>query len=183
MMNMLANREENRMSLMLTKAIFPEFGTKALDIPYYVSEKHMYIVDQYTTESGTRQVKYVAVSRRLLVEIVLVHYHSWTLMSSARILIPSGEYLKVVKTYEWPLTTYYSKASLCEKIEELTQEYALDNLSECGEAEIEYLKQYVQELVSNLLTQTVDSHVAEDGLQILKTYCVQMKVCRDFVTF
>ena len=121
-MNMLANRDENRMSLMLTKAIFPEFGTKALDIPYYDSEKHMYIVDQYTTESGNRQVKYVAVSRRLLVEIVLVHYHSWTLMSSARILIPSGEYLKVVKTYEWPLTTYYSKSSLCEKIEELTKD-------------------------------------------------------------
>jgi hypothetical protein len=142
----------------------------------------MYIVDQYTTESGNRQVKYVAVSRRLLVEIVLVHYHSWTLMSSVRILIPYGEDLKVVKTYEWPLTTYYNKTSLCEKIEELTQEYALDNMSGCSEAEIEYLKQYVHELVSSLLTQTVESHIADDGLQILKTYCAQMKVCKDFVT-
>ena len=36
--------------------IFPEFGSASLDIPYYDSEKHMYIVDQYTSESGNRHV-------------------------------------------------------------------------------------------------------------------------------
>ena len=34
----------------MISCIFPEYGTSALDIPYYDSEKRMYLVDQYTAE-------------------------------------------------------------------------------------------------------------------------------------
>ena len=58
-------------NLALMSKIFPEYGTASLDIPYYDSDKHMYIVDQYTSESGNRRVTYVAVSRQLCVEVTL----------------------------------------------------------------------------------------------------------------
>ena len=83
----------------LVSSIFPEYNTPALDIPYYDSEKHMYIVDQYTSESGNRHVTYVSVGRHLCVEVALTMYHSWTLMSSMRVMIPNVETQKVVKTF------------------------------------------------------------------------------------
>ena len=85
--------------LVILNRIFPEFGSASLDIPYYDSEKHMYIVDQYTSESGNRHVTYVAVGRHLCVEVTLTMYHSRTLMSSMRVMIPKVETQKVVNTF------------------------------------------------------------------------------------
>ena len=88
-------------------AIFPEYGTTALDIPSYDSEKHMYIVDQHTAPSGNRSIIYVAVGRHLVVEATIGLFHCWTYMNIVRLLIPDGKTLKVVKTFEWGKSTYY----------------------------------------------------------------------------
>ena len=154
-------------------SIFPEFGTSAIDIPYYDSDKHMYIVDQYTSESGNRRVTYVAVSRQLCVEVTLTMYHSWTLMSSVRVMIPNVESLKVVKTYEWPQTTYFNLLKLCEA----------DNLHDLSEEEQTQLTEFVDSLVDGLLRGDIDTHLQDGCHEILAAYCRQMKVCRDFVTF
>lgn len=164
-------------------SIFPEYGTSALDIPYYDSDKHMYIVDQYTSESGNRRVTYVAVSRQLCVEVTLTMYHSWTLMSSVRVMIPNVESLKVVKTYEWPQTTYFNLLKLCEKIRDLAKEFAADNLHDLSEEEKAQLREFVDSLVDGLLRGDIDTHLQDGCYEILAAYCRQMKVCRDFVTF
>ncbi len=75
------------------------YSSVSLDLQYYDSEKHMCIVDQYTSESGNRHVTYVVVGRHLCVEVALTMYHSWTLMSSMRVMIPNVEIQKVVKTF------------------------------------------------------------------------------------
>ena len=52
-------------------SIFPSFGTPALDVPHYDSDKHMYIVDQHTSLAGNRSVTYVAIGDQMVVEVVL----------------------------------------------------------------------------------------------------------------
>lgn len=163
--------------------IFPEYGTAALDIPYYDSEKHMYIMDQYTSESGNRHVTYVAVGRHLCVEVTLTMYHSWTLMSSMRVMIPNFETLKVVKTFEWPKTTYYDVMGLCQKIRDLVQDYANDNLPDLSSEERSQMERFVDTLVCELLGGDLESHDKNGCLMVLGAYCRQMKVCKDFVTF
>ncbi|MBO5815408.1 MAG: hypothetical protein J6R30_04775 [Bacteroidales bacterium] len=167
----------------LIKGIFPEYGTFALDIPYYDSDKHMYIVDQYTSDSGNRRVTYVAVSRQLCVEVTLTMFHSWTLMSAIRVMIPNIESLKVVKTYEWPQTTYFNLLKLCEKIRDLAVEFAADNLHDLTEDEEKQLSEFVDSLIGNLLRDDIDAHLQSGCDEILAAYCKQMKVCKDFVTF
>ena len=167
----------------MISCIFPEYGTSSLDIPYYDSDKHMYIVDQYTSESGNRRVTYVAVSRQLCVEVTLTMYHSWTLMSSVRVMIPNVESLKVVKTYEWPQTTYFNLLKLCEKVRDLAKEFAADNLHDLSEEEQTQLTDFVDSLVVGLLRGDIYTHLQDGCHEILAAYCKQMKVCRDFVTF
>jgi hypothetical protein len=167
----------------MISCIFPEYGTSALDIPYYDSEKHMYLVDQYTAESGNRQITYVAAGRKLCVEVTLGFYHSWTFMNKVRVMIPNRESLKVVKIYEWPQSSYYDVIKLSEKIRELVREYAADNLQGISKEETEQLKEFVDALIYELLSGDVESHDRNGSLEVLAAYCKQMKVCRDFVTF
>lgn len=167
----------------LISHIFPEYGTSALDIPYYDSEKHMYLVDQYTAESGNRQITYVAAGRKLCIEVTLGLYHSWTYMNKVRIMIPNRDNLKVVKTYDWPQSSYYDVMRLTCKIRDLTREYASDNLHGLSEDERKQLSEFVDLLVQELFSGDVDTHDRNGCLEVLTAYCKQMKVCRDFVTF
>lgn len=162
--------------------IFPEFGTKAPDVPHFDADKHMYIVDQYTAASGNRSIMYVAVGRQLVVEFTMGLYHSWSLMNKVRLLIPDGTALKVVKTFDWEGTTYFNMDILRCKIAELATEYAMDNIGMVGSKAIEQVSAFVGKLVGDLLTQDVDSQLKDNDLQVLKAYCMQMKVCKDFVT-
>jgi len=164
-------------------AIFPEYGSHALDIPHFDADKHMYIVDQYTAASGNRSIMYVAVGRQLVVEFTMGLYHSWSLMNKVRLLIPDGKALKVVKTYDWEGTTYFNVDTLHSKIAELATEYAMDNIGMAGGEVTEQVSNFVGKLVADLLDQDVDSQLKDNGLEILKSYCRQMKVCKDFVTF
>lgn len=167
----------------MISCIFPEYGTSALDIPYYDSEKQMYLVDQYTAESGNRQITYVAAGRKLCVEVTLGFYHSWTFMNKVRVMIPNRESLKVVKIYEWPQSSYYDVFKLSEKIRELVREYAADNLQDISKEEAEQLKEFVDALIYELLSGDVESHDRNGSLEVLAAYCKQMKVCKDYVTF
>ena len=162
--------------------IFPEYGTLAIDIPYYDSEKHMYLVDQHTSDSGNRQITYVAAGRKLCIEITLGLYHCWTYMNKVRVMIPNRDTLKVVKTYEWPQSSYYNIMELTSKIRDLARGYASDNLQCLSEDERKQLFEFVDLLVQELLSGDVDTHDRNGCLEVLTAYCKQMKVCRDFVT-
>ena len=162
--------------------IFPEYGTKALDIPHFDADKHMYIVDQYTAASGNRSIMYVAVGRQLVVEFTMGLYHSWSLMNKVRLLIPDGTALKVVKTFDWEGTTYFNLDILRCKIAELAMEYAMDNIGVVGGQATEQVSAFVGKLVGDLLSQDVDSQLKDNGLKVLKAYCRQTNVCKDFVT-
>ena len=162
--------------------IFPEYGTLAIDIPYYDSEKHMYLVDQHTSDSGNRQITYVAAGRKLCIEVTLGLYHSWTYMNKVRVMIPNRDTLKVVKTYDWPQSSFYNIMELTSKIRDLAREYASDNLQCLSEDEKKQLFEFVDMLVQELLSGDVDTHDRNGCLEVLTAYCKQMKVCRDFVT-
>ena len=164
------------------RSIFPEFGTKAPDMPLFDSDKHMYIVDQYTSAAGNRSVTYVGVSRQLAVEATFGLYHCWTLMDRIRLLVPDGMSLKVVKTFDFPQTTYYNNGDMNAKILELAKEYAMDNLPGKAAGQEEQVSSFVDALVGNLLSQDVDSQMADNGMAVLKAYCRQMNLCRDYVT-
>ena len=163
--------------------IFPEYGASASDIPYYDSEKHMYLVDQYTSDSGNRQITYVAAGRKLCVEVTLGFYHSWTYMNKIRVMIPNRDALKVVKTFDWPQSSYYNVMELTGKIRDLAREYASDNLQGLSDNEKKQLSDFVDTLVQELLSGDVDTHDRNGCLEVLVAYCKQMKVCKDFVTF
>lgn len=58
----------------------------------------------------------------------------------------------------------------------------MDNIGIVGGEASEQVGIFVGELVSDLLAQDVDSQLQNNGLLVLKAYCLQMKVCKDFVT-
>lgn len=162
--------------------IFPEFGTKAPDVPHYDSEKHMYIVDQYCSAAGNRTITYVAVGRQLVVEVAIGLYHCWTLLNKVRLLIPHGKQFEVVKTFEWQGTVHYELAELRNQIASLATEYALDNIGLAGGEVTKDVSRFVGGMVADLLAQDVDSQLEDNGLEILRAYCRQMNLCKDFVT-
>jgi hypothetical protein len=143
----------------------------------------MYLVDQYTAESGNRQITYVASGRKICVEVTLGFYHSWTFMNKVRVMIPNSESLKVVKTYDWPQSSYYNVMELTEKIRDLIHEYAVDNIHGLSDAERQRLFEFVEALINELLSGDFESHERNGSLEVLAAYCKQMKVCKDYVTF
>ena len=185
-LNMKLQVKQNAQTLnekSLIQRIFPEFGTAALDIPYYDSDKHMYLVDQYTSKEGNRSITYVAVSSHLCVEVSIGFYHSWTHMNKIRIMTPNHRLLKVVRTYEWPQSTYYDNVELCQKIRELAQQIAQDNQHGVTNEDKQLVRAYVDSLVDALLSGNVASLDNGGTRAVLEAYCRQMKVCRDFVAF
>ena len=162
------------------KMLFPEYGTKASDIPVYDSKMHMYIVEQYVTQGGHRQVIYVAVSGFVVAELTIGFYHSFTMQNKLRLLIPDGSALKVVRMFEWPQTTYYNMDDVNAKIKEMMNGYVLDNVGLISGVESEELKSMVQGLADNLLKEDVTAHQVGAGNEVLKAYCRQMKVCHDY---
>ncbi len=116
------------------------------------------------------------------VEVTIGFYHSWTLMDKLRLMIPNADGMKVISTYDWPQTTYYDKTALERKVEELASDYARANIGVVGGKENNMLKTYVSEMVSDLFQQDIESQTKANGMEILKVYCSQMKVCRDYVT-
>lgn len=162
------------------KMLFPEYGTKASEIPVYDSKMHMYIVDQHYTKGGHLQVTYVAVSGFVVAELTIGFYHSFTIQNKLRLLIPDGMGLKVVRMFEWPQTTYYNMDDVNAKIKEMMNDYVLDNVGLIAGAESEELKSMVRELADNLLKEDISAHQLGAGNEVLKAYCRQMKVCQDF---
>lgn len=160
--------------------LFPMYGTVAPDVPVFDSEKHMYIVDQWTAASGNRYVTYVAVGRRVAAEVMLGFYHGWVLMDKVSLLVPRGTRFDVVKTFEWSGTAYYDLTELRDRIASLATEYAVDNIGVLGGKVSGEVSRFVGELVADLLSQDVDSQLEDNGLQILKAYCRQKNLCKDF---
>ena len=175
--------EPNHDAKSLIQRIFPIFGTPALDIPYYDSEKHMYIVDQHTSKEGNRSITYVAVNNHLCVEVTLGFYHSWTFMNKIRLMIPNYRLLNVVSTFEWPQSTYFNNVEMCEKIKELVHEYAQSNKCGASAKEQEELTEFVNSQTTLLFNGEASSLDNEETRSVLEAYCRQMKVCRDFVAF
>lgn len=175
--------EPNLDAKSLIQRIFPVFGTPALDIPYYDTEKHMYIVDQYTSNEGNRSITYVAVNNHLCVEVSLGFYHSWTFMNKIRLMIPNYRLLNVVSTFEWPQSTYFNNVEMCEKIKELVHEYAQSNKCGASAKEQEELAEFVNTQTTLLFNGDASSLDNEETRSVLEAYCRQMKVCRDFVAF
>lgn len=177
------NTEPNLDAKSLIQRIFPVFGTPALDIPYYDSEKHMYIVDQHTSKEGNRSITYVAVNNHLCVEVTLGFYHSWTFMNKVRLMIPNYRLLNVVSTFEWPQSTYFNNVEMCEKIKEQVHEYAQSNKYGASVKEQEELAEFVNSQTALLFNDQASSLDNEETRAVLEAYCRQMKVCRDFVAF
>ena len=177
------NTEPNLDAKSLIQRIFPVFGTPALDIPYYDSEKHMYIVDQHTSKEGNRSITYVAVNNHLCVEVTLGFYHSWTFMNKIRLMIPNYRLLNVVSTFEWPQSTYFNNVEMCEKIKELVHEYAQSNKYGASVKEQEELAEFVNSQTALRFNDPASSLDNEETRSVLEAYCRQMKVCRDFVAF
>lgn len=175
--------EPNLDAKSLIQRIFPVFGTPALDIPYYDTEKHMYIVDQHTSNEGNRSITYVAVNNHLCVEVSLGFYHSWTFMNKIRLMIPNYRLLNVVSTFEWPQSTYFNNVEMCEKIKELVHEYAQSNKCGASAKEQEKLAEFVNSQTTLLFNGDASSLDNEETRSVLEAYCRQMKVCRDFVAF
>ena len=175
--------EPNLDAKSLIQRIFPGFGTPALDIPYYDTEKHMYIVDQHTSNEGNRSITYVAVNNHLCVEVSLGFYHSWTFMNKIRLMIPNYRLLNVVSTFEWPQSTYFNNVEMCEKIKELVHEYAQSNKCGASAKEQEELAEFVNSQTTLLFNGDASSLDNEETRSVLEAYCRQMKVCRDFVAF
>ena len=175
--------EPNLDAKSLIQRIFPVFGTPALDIPYYDTEKHMYIVDQHTSKEGNRSITYVAVNNHLCVEVSLGFYHSWTFMNKIRLMIPNYRLLNVVSTFEWPQSTYFNNVEMCEKIKELVHEYAQSNKCGASAKEQEELAEFVNSQTTLLFNGDASSLDNEETRSVLEAYCRQMKVCRDFVAF
>lgn len=175
--------EPNLDAKSLIQRIFPVFGTPALDIPYYDTEKHMYIVDQHTSNEGNRSITYVAVNNHLCVEVSLGFYHSWTFMNKIRLMIPNYRLLNVVSTFEWPQSTYFNNVEMCEKIKELVHEYAQSNKCGASAKEQEELAEFVNSQTTLLFNGDASSLDNEETRSVLEAYCRQMKVCRDFVAF
>ena len=175
--------EPNLDAKSLIQRIFPVFGTPALDIPYYDTEKHMYIVDQHTSNEGNRSITYVAVNNHLCVEVSLGFYHSWTFMNKIRLMIPNYRLLNVVSTFEWPQSTYFNNVEMCEKIKELVHEYAQSNKCGASAKEQEELAEFVNSQTTLLFNGEASSLDNEETRSVLEAYCRQMKVCRDFVAF
>ena len=177
------NTEPNLDAKSLIQRIFPVFGTPALDIPYYDTEKHMYIVDQHTSNEGNRSITYVAVNNHFCVEVSLGFYHSWTFMNKIRLMIPNYRLLNVVSTFEWPQSTYFNNVEMCEKIKELVHEYAQSNQCGASAKEQEELSEFVNSQTTLLFNGEASSLDNEETRSVLEAYCRQMKVCRDFVAF
>ena len=177
------NTEPNLDAKSLIQRIFPVFGTPALDIPYYDSEKHMYIVDQHTSKEGNRSITYVAVNNHLCVEVTLGFYHSWTFMNKIRLMIPNYRLLNVVSTFEWPQSTYFNNVEMCEKIKELVHEYAQSNKCGASAKEQEELAEFVNSQTTLLFNGDASSLDNEETRSVLEADCRQMKVCRDYVAF
>ena len=175
--------EPNLDAKSLIQRIFPVFGTPALDIPYYDTEKHMYIVDQHTSNEGNRSITYVAVNNHLCVEVTLGFYHSWTFMNKIRLMIPNYRLLNVVSTFEWPQSPYFNNVEMCEKIKELVHEYAQSNKCGASAKEQEELAEFVNSQTTLLFNGDASSLDNEETRSVLEAYCRQMKVCRDFVAF
>lgn len=175
--------EPNLDAKSLIQRIFPVFGTPALDIPYYDTEKHMYIVDQHTSNEGNRSITYVADNNHLCVEVSLGFYHSWTFMNKIRLMIPNYRLLNVVSTFEWPQSTYFNNVEMCEKIKELVHEYAQSNKCGASAKEQEELAEFVNSQTTLLFNGDASSLDNEETRSVLEAYCRQMKVCRDFVAF
>ena len=175
--------EPNLDAKSLIQRIFPVFGTPALDIPYYDTEKHMYIVDQYTSNEGNRSITYVAVNNHLCVEVSLGFYHSWTFMNKIRLMIPNYRLLNVVSTFEWPQSTYFNNVEMCEKIKELVHEYAQSNKCGASAKEQEELAEFVNTQTTLLFNGDASSLDNEETRSVLEAYYRQMKVCHDFVAF
>ena len=175
--------EPNLDAKSLIQRIFPVFGTPALDIPYYDTEKHMYIVDQHTSNEGNRSITYVAVNNHFCVEVSLGFYHSWTFMNKIRLMIPNYRLLNVVSTFEWPQSTYFNNVEMCEKIKELVHEYAQSNQCGASAKEQEELAEFVNFQTTLLFNGEASSLDNEETRSVLEAYCRQMKVCRDFVAF
>lgn len=163
------------------KMIFPEFGTKAADVPYFDSDKHMYIVDQHVSNNGHRQITYVAIGGSLLVEHTEGLYHSFTFMNKLRLMIPNGDELKVIRTFDWPEKSYFNLPALLDKIKEAAVEYAKDNIAAVGGVKTEELISSVKKMVDIIFSQDVDSHLKGNATVILKAYCRQMKCCKDYL--
>lgn len=175
--------EPNLDAKSLIQRIFPVFGTPALDIPYYDTEKHMYIVDQHTSNEGNRSITYVAVNNHFCVEVSLGFYHSWTFMNKIRLMIPNYRLLNVVSTFEWPQSTYFNNVEMCKKIKELVHEYAQSNKCGASAKEQEELAEFVNSQTTLLFNGEASSLDNEETRSVLEAYCRQMKVCRDFVAF
>lgn len=161
--------------------IFPEYGTKALDVPAYDSDKHMFIVEQYVTKGGNRQITYVTVGGSLVVEVTVGFYHSWTLLNKVRMMIPDGTGLKTIGTYEWTGTKYFDFDDLKTKVQEMAVAYAADNAPMVGGRKSDELLNRVRGMISHLFSQNIDDFAEGCGETVLKAYCRQHKVCQDFI--
>ncbi len=162
--------------------IFPKFGVEAPDVPHYDAEKHMYIVDQHTADSGNRYVTYVAVCRQLVVEVLVGFMHGWTFLDKIRVLVPNREQFEVVSTFEWSETTHYNITILRQKIVGLVSSYAVDNIGLAGVEASEDLMEQARALATKLLDQDVNDHANDNDFLVLRAYCRQMNLCKDFVT-
>lgn len=161
--------------------IFPTFGTRAIDVPSYDQDKHMYIVDQHTSAAGNRSITYVAIGDRLVVEAVMGIYHCWTIMNWIRLLVFDGAELKVAKTYNWEGTNYYDISKLSDKITDLAIQYVLDSLKMEGQDATEEIISQARTIIGMILEEDVVDHVDNNTVRILQAYCRQMKVCRDYI--
>ena len=159
--------------------LFPEFGSRGLDIPSWDSGKGMYLVDQYQSASGNRSLTYVGVSDQLLIEMTIGHYHSWEFINKVRVMVYDGKDFKVICSHDWEQSTHFNKQEILPLVVSAMTEYVMKSGFPGGLS-----KEEVSVQMDRILTELFENSVEEldEGVrEILKEYCRRKNICRDFV--
>ncbi len=168
---------ENAINLLL-----PVYGSKGLDIPVFDSDKHMYLVDQYQYESGNRTLTYVAISDRVIVEVVLGHYYGWEYMNKLRILTPDVTKMKVIKTKEWKQSTRFDRLELSEAVADGLDGYIASSSAVRG-FDRNTIRKEAEKMTTELFSRTEGYLDSPLGRRVLLSYCEDYNYCRDFVKY
>ncbi len=162
--------------------ILPVYGTKGLDVPTFDRDKHMYLVDQYQYESGNRTLTYAAISDRVIVEVVLGHFHGWEYMNKLRILTPNGTCIKVIATKEWEQSTRTDFNQIRESVADGLADYISSNPAAKGICTEEILES-AKTITAGLFSQTEDYLDTPLGRKVLLAYCENYNYCKDLIKF
>lgn len=161
--------------------MFPRFGEKALDIPFWDEGKGMYLVDQYQAASGNRSLTYVGVSDHLLLEMTLGHFHSWEFVNKVRAMVYDGEEFRIICSHDWEQSTHFRKEDVLPVVTASLKEYVLESGNPLGMGE-EEVSSEIEKILAELFSRKVTDMDRKGIRRILAVYCRRKGICTDFTS-